>query len=334
MHETLRALCSRHGIVMIGEPTLLPHSQASWLLTGSSGEKWIAKPNRPEDKSVEMLRSFKMLHPHFRHPLPLTKPEDGYLLYESIPGQVLADGAFDTPEIVETVFEVIGRFRAMMRSLSLVPFLEEKLNQSRIPPGWNSMDSAAPPQSGPRSESVKPMPTRLQIAGSFRWAHQLAASASTLTTSLGVWTDAPIRRFQEQLDRHLSIHIPVVGNNLSHTAMHPEHLLVCENGEIGIVGWHIEPRPRFYMNHTYLAWALLRSEEPALLPLCRDYLSRERAMDFHKDHQLVHALCLLEQLTELLHRPADQRAGRWRDGIALAEALFRECVEAMTEDAG
>ncbi len=334
MHETLRALCSRYGIVTTGEPALAPHSQTSWLLTDSSGETWIAKPNRPEDKSVEMLRSFKMLHPHFRHPLPLSNPEDQYLLYASIPGQVLADGVFDTPDIVETVFELIGRFRAMMRSLSLVPFLEEKLNKSRIPPGWNSMDSAAPPQSRARSDSVKPMPTRLQIAGSFHWARQLTARASELITSSGVWTDAPLRRFQEQLDGHLSIHIPVVGNNLSHTAMHPEHLLLCENGEIGIVGWHIEPRPRFYMSHTYLAWALLRSEERTLLPLCRDYLSRERTGDFHKDHRLVHALCLLEQLAELIRRPENQKASRWRPGIALAEAQFRECVETVSEVAG
>ncbi|MHC1744761.1 MAG: hypothetical protein AB9873_17275 [Syntrophobacteraceae bacterium] len=333
MHESLRALCNRYGVFYTGEPRQLPHSQTCWLLVGNSGEQWIAKLNRPDDKSVEMLRSFKMLHPHFRHPVPLSSPEDGFLLYASIPGQVLADGRFDEPEVIETVFEVIGRFRAMMRSLSLVPFLEEKLNKSRLPPDRESLDSAGPPQGAARSESVEPMPTRLQIAGSFHWARRLAAHDSELIASLGLWPGAPIGAFREQLDRHLSIHIPVVGNNLSHTAMHPEHLLLCENGEVGIVGWHIEPRPRFYMNHTYLAWALLRAETPALLSHCRDYLSRERTRDFYKDHQLVLALCLLEQLAEMARPTPSHRASQSHSGIALAEALFRECVENVADHA-
>lgn len=334
MHETLHALCDRYGISYAGDPSLLPHSQACWLLVGRSGEQWIAKPNRPDDKSVEMLRGFTMLHPHFRHPLPLSRPEDEYLLYASIPGQVLADGGFERPEVIETVFEVIGRFRAMMRSLSLVPFLEEKLNKSRPPQSLNALDSAGPPLGGARSESVKPMPTRLQIAGSFHWTRDCAASAVGLIASLGLWPEAPIGAFREQLDRHLSIHIPVVGNNLSHTALHPEHLLLCEDGEIGIVGWHIEPRPRFYMNYTYLAWALLRSETPALLALCRDYLARERTRDLYKDHQLVLALCLVEQMAELVRPIANRKSSQFISGIALAEALFRECVENVAQNAG
>jgi hypothetical protein len=135
--------------------------------------------------------------------------------------------------------------------------------------------------------------------------------------------------FRELLDRHLSIHIPVIGNNLSHTAVHPEHILRCDDGGIGLVGWHIEPRPRFYMNHTYLAWAILRSETPFILAYCRDFLAPERTGDFHKDHQLVFALCLLEQLAEIARLHPNLSAGPFSSGITLAEALFCECVDKL-----
>jgi hypothetical protein len=247
-----------------------------------------------------------------------------------MPGEVLAGGPFDSPEVIERVFEVIGRFRAMMRSLHLVPFLEEKLKKSSRSQDAVLPDPGGGRYDGQRSDSSPPMPTRLQIAGSFHWARKQADSAAEVISSLGLWPQAPLETFRDHLDRHLSIHIPVVGNNLSHTAMHPEHILLCGDGEIGVVGWHVEPRPRFYMNHTYLAWALLRSETPVILAHCRDSFSRERTRDFYRDHQLVLALCLMEQLAELARPTTMHEAIRFRSGIALAEALFCDCVDNIT----
>jgi hypothetical protein len=332
MHETMRAFCKRYGVHCGGDPQVLPHSQKSWLFVDRSGGRWVVKPNQPEDKSAEMLRSFRILHPPFRHPQPLSSPDDPYLLYAYLPGQVLARGPFDDPEVIERVFEAIGRFRAMMRSLNLVPFLEEKLKKSPLAQGGELSNADGKWNHRQRTDPSKLMPTRLQIAGSFHWARRQAESSCELISSLGWWAQAPLAAFRDHLDRHLSIHIPVVGNNLSHTAMHPEHIVLGEDGGLGVVGWHIEPRPRFYMNHTYLAWALLRSETPFILAHCRDTLSRERTRDFYKDHQLVFALCLIEQLSELVRPTSLHEVSRFHAGIALAEALFCECVEILARE--
>lgn len=329
MRESLHAYCRRVGVICRSDPQLLPYSENSWRLIDTSGREWVAKPNEPGDRCVEMLQGFTMLHPHFRHPHPLSKPDDPYVLYPYIQGQVLADGPFDTPDMVETVFEVIGRFRAMMRSLNLLPFLEEKLKQSNPIGDAASWDSGGARRAVSRSEAVKLMPTRLQIAGSFHWARKETDLAIHAVTSLGLWPRAPFEAFKEQLERRLSIHIPVVGNNLSHTAMHPEHILLCEDGAIGLVGWHIKPRPRFHMNQSYLAWALLRSGKPAMLACCREALSREKTRDFHKDHQLVFALCLLEQTARATRPASNLKDGPLSQGIALAEACFSECVESL-----
>ncbi len=330
MQESLADFCRRIGVIWENDPQLLPYSKKSWLLTDPSGSLWVVKPNNPDDRCVEMMRGFDLLHPHFHHPHPLSKPDDPYVLYAYIPGQVLADGPFDTPEAVDAVFEVIGRFRAMMRSLNLLPFLEAKLKPSPPIDDAGSWDSGGARRRDSRSESVKPMPTRLQIAGSFHWALREADRAIQVVTSRGVWPQAPLSIFREHLERHVSIHIPVVGTNLSHTAMHPEHILLCGNGEIGLVGWHIEPRPRFHMNHSYLAWALLRSGKPFMLACCRNAISREATGDFHKDHHLVFALCLLEQLARATQPAASSGAVPHEAGIALAEAFFSECVATLS----
>jgi len=36
-------------------------------------------------------------------------------------------------------------------------------------------------------------------------------------------------------------------------------VLLCPEGVLGIVGWHIEPRPCFYMQYTYLMWSFFHS---------------------------------------------------------------------------
>jgi hypothetical protein len=82
MHETMRAFCRRYGVHYESEPQLLPHSRKSWLVVDASGGQWVVKPNQPDDKSAEMLRSFNMLHPPFRHPRSLSNPDD---LTSSIP---------------------------------------------------------------------------------------------------------------------------------------------------------------------------------------------------------------------------------------------------------
>lgn len=331
MQETLRAFCESCGIPWDADFLALPHSRKSWLVLASSGDRWVVKPNRPLDKSVDMLRCFSMLHPPFRHPKPLSSPEDPCLLYAYLPGQVLADGAFDSPEVIERVFEAIDRFRAMMRSLHLVPFLEDKLKKSLPAEVGGTSGSALKRDDRHRSDGSKPMPTRLQIAGSLHWARALAENACDLVVSLGWWSKAPLTAFRDLLDRYLSIHIPVVGNNLSHTAMHPEHILLGGDAELGVVGWHIEPRPRFYMPLTYLAWSLLRSERPVLLAFCRDALAPRRTRDFFKDYQLVFALCLIEQLAELARGVSPHDVSRFQTGIGRAEALFHECVGNLSE---
>jgi hypothetical protein len=124
----------------------------------------------------------------------------------------------------------------------------------------------------------------------------------------------------------------VVGSNLSHTALHPEHLLACPDEQLGIVGWQIEPRPRFYMIYTYLAWSFFHSRKSDVGGFYRGYLTRSSSRAFHTEHHLVFALCLMEQLARWCGQESAEALSIAAQRIDEAKRLFLECVEKTRKD--
>jgi hypothetical protein len=134
----------------------------------------------------------------------------------------------------------------------------------------------------------------------------------------------PLAALRERLHNRFSIHLPTTGSNLAHTALHPEHLLLITGQPLGVVGWHIAPRPRFYMMYTYLAWSLLHSRRADATVFYRDYLHRNSSRAFYEEHHLVFAFCLMEQMVRVVE---ENREGSG----TLAPEREREAAELLSE---
>ena len=326
MGQGLRDFCKRYQVEIGEEPQLLPHSCQSWLLTDMAGKRWVAKAKGPEETIPERLKNFAVLYPPFLYPQPASQPYDPYLLYPYIEGTVLADGPFEEGEIIDQVMEIIGRIQALMRSLNLAPHYQQTL-RSQEPGQEGLMDSRFSLGWLQAMNDQQKRGRHREIAESFQWTEARLQEWCGVVRSRGVLTKAPLAAYREQIKKNFSMHVPVVGSNLCHTAMQPEHLLLCPGGQMGVLGWHIEPRPRFYMVYTYLVWSLLHSRRPDGKEYYRTLLAKNSNASFYEEHHRVFALCLLEQVARSCReqttdgfRPSEQR-------LEEAEQLFCECVE-------
>ncbi|MGA7878860.1 MAG: hypothetical protein WCA08_24585, partial [Desulfoferrobacter sp.] len=98
MQKNLRNFCRRYQVIYNEEPHLLSPQSCTWLIRDVDGKKWVAKEKSPHDPAVELLNNFKMLHPSFNHPQPVSEYNEDYCLYPYIEGTMLADGPFEDPE--------------------------------------------------------------------------------------------------------------------------------------------------------------------------------------------------------------------------------------------
>ena len=333
MQESLRPFCSEHRIHFDEEPQLLAPSRHTWLIKDILGKQWVIKSKDLDDGTPELLKNFSVLHPPFLYPQPISESDDAFLLYPYLPGRLLAEESFENPEMIDTVTEVIGRMQALMRSLVLVPFYQETMRFK----GEGKGDGDDPLQSLSFSRvqdtSERQRAARhKEMADSYRWTERTVQSCWDVLQAHGLWADAPIEEYRERVHNLFALHVPVVGTNLSHVSLHPEHLLVCPDGLLGIVGWRIEPRPRFYMIYTYLAWTFFHSKKPDALEFYRERLLRNSRRAFHTEHHLVFALCLMEQLARWCRQSAGESLPSGAQRIAEAGELFFECVENTRKD--
>jgi hypothetical protein len=328
MQESLRAFCLQHRIHFDEEPHLLAPSRHAWHIKDILGKHWVVKSKDPEDATPELLKSFSVLHPPFHYPQPASDPEEAFLLYPYIQGSLLADGDLENPEVIEQVMEVIGRVQAAMRSLVMVPFYQETLGLKDE--RKDTLDSPPERLSFSRiqgtSEQQRAARHR-EMAESYHWTERKTQSCSDVLQSHGLWSQAPFEEFRERIHKHFSLHLPMAGPNLSHAALHPQHLLSCPDGLFGIIGWRIEPRPRFYMTYTYLAWSFLHSSKPDAGDFYRERLARNSSRAFHMEHHLVFAFCLVEQLAHWCEQKADQAWQPAAQRVGEARELFIECIE-------
>lgn len=331
MIGSLREFCLRHQVHFEEEPQLLYSSRSTWLIRDILGKQWVIKTKEPGDSTPELLRNFSVLHPPFLYPQPVTGPDDPYLMYPLLHGELLAEDGFENPEIIEKVMDLIGRVQATMRSLVLVPQYQETMKLKDRDPLENPLERLSFDRTQGTSEQQRAARHR-EMAESYHWTERIIDVCRDALQAQGLWAGAPFDEYRERVHGLFALHIPVVGSNLSHAAFHPAHLIACPDGELGIVGWRIESRPRFYMIYTYLAWSFFHSRKQDALEFYRQYLVRKSSRAFHTEHHLVFALCLMEQLAHWCGQKTIETLSNAAQRIDEAKGLFLECVAKTRKD--
>lgn len=328
MLESLEEFCARFRIRFQENPSPLRNSRDAWLVRDLSGRLWVVKSKPSQDASGEFLKKLSVLHGPFVCPQPSSDPEDAFLLYPYIEGQVLADGPFEEPALVERVEEIAGRIQAMMRSLILVPFYQEMIRLKA--PGTNESFPMVDRYSAEKVELAdmeNKQARQREIADSYRWMNERLPACCEFVQSRGWWPRTALETYREKMLQSFAIHVPMVGSNLAHCAFHPEHLILCPEGDIAIVGWHVESRPRFYMKYTYWAWSFLHSRHPDQMDHYRNLVAREMAGAFQRERSQVLSFCIMEQLVETCEGGGEEALTGRR--VDLSETLFLECTQHM-----
>lgn len=325
MIGSLREFCLRHQVHFEEEPQRLHSSRNTWLIRDILGKQWVVKSKEPAEATPELLKSLSVLHPPFHYPEPVSEPDAPYLMYPFLQGRLLAEEGFEDPETIEKVMDLIGRVQATMRSLVLVPHYQETLKLKDRSPLENPLEGLSFDRTQGTTEQQRAARHR-EMAESYHWTERNLDVCWNALQAHGLWAGAPFDEYRERVNGLFALHIPVVGSNLSHAALHPQHVIGCPDGQLGIVGWRIESRPRFYMIHTYLAWGFLRSERADACEFYRSYLARNSRRAFHTEHHLVFALCLMEQLAHWCEREPAEPLVNAAQKIEEASGLFAECV--------
>ncbi|MFC1896072.1 hypothetical protein ACFL0Q_05365 [Thermodesulfobacteriota bacterium] len=334
MERKMEEFCRLHGIAFDEDPQVLSNSREARLVADVSGKKWVAKPNPPGDSGAEALKGFQVLSPPFRCPRPHTEPDDPYLLYQFIAGSPLCDDNFESQDTIDRMLELTARVRALMRSLILVSHYEETLSEGEK--GSPSRQEAPRRFNLAQNQAMDQRQKLARIKEIERcrdWTETKARMHCEWLQPKGLWPASSLESFHEQIFKTFSLHLPIVGNNLAHTAFHPEHLILCPDGEMAIVGWHVEPRPRFYMRYTYLAWSFFHSELRDPVDAYRDTILRHSSEAFSREHHLVFALCLLERLFACRQYEGSDPLEARPERLDQAAELFSYCVTKGAEAA-
>lgn len=327
MLEGIRDTCLRNRVYFDEEPSLLPFASRTWVFKDVLGKDWVWKSVKPGENAAELLKSFEVLHPPFLFPRPVSQPDEPALLYPFLPGKPLAGDSFDDPALIERVMDTLGRLQAAMRSLSLVPHYQETLRLKNTDNvslddlfGGRSMDHLQ--NLNDRQRAARQM----EMEESYHWTNKRASETSRTLVSAGLWSAAAVDTFLDRLKNYFPLHVPVMGSNLCHCAAHPEHLLLCGEDALGLVGWQVAPRPRFYMQHTYLCWSLLHSKRPDAVEFHQDRLKQMSSRAFLTEHHLVFLFCLVEQLADFLEA-GNQTLGLPESRVKACTRLLDDCLE-------
>lgn len=332
MQARVREFCLRHGLHFHGDPQPLSGRAGAWLIEDRDGNRWVVKARSPQSPTVELLSNFKMLHPPFRFTDPVcAEPNDTYWLYRFLDGTILADGPFDEPWVIEQVMELAGRLQALLRSLILVPFYRETLRSKETDGAFRGnvsrFDLSRIQTMDDRQKSAR----HLEIAQSYQWTEKQMERFVRELSRHPLCSKLPLAELRDRLHSRFSIHLPTAGSNLAHTALHPEHLLLLHaEGPLGVVGWHIAPRPRFYMLYTYLAWGLLHSSRADAAAFYREYLRQNSSRAFYEEHHLVFAFCLMEQLVIMARENRDGARAPVPEREREALGLLAECADNLS----
>lgn len=330
MVEALRDFCIRYRVHFDIDPEPMQGSRKAWLVRDVTGKRWVIKARRQDDTSGELLQNLTYLHGPFITPHPVSDPEDPFILYPFIDGRRLSPGVFEEPGMAERVDETAGRVQAMMRSLILVPFCQEMLRLKE--PGRDKALPFVDKFSAERLEMTNAsnkQARQMEIANSFHWLNGKLPAVAGFIEAEELWPDVEWEAYREKTKNAFSIHVPIVGSNLSHCAFHPEHVLLCADDRMAVVGWHVEPRPRFYMKYTFWAWSLLHSDHPDPSGFYGKLLTRECSGAFQKERCQVLSFCILEQFVDAYSRArieGERPSDAW---VSRAKGLFRDCVAGM-----
>lgn len=325
MQESLHNFCRCYRLIYDEEPHSL--SPQSWLIRDVDGKKWVIKEKSRGDDAVDLLKSFAMLHPCFCHPQPVSRDNEDYYLYPYIEGTMLSDGPFEHPEVIENVFELAGRLQALFRSLVLVPFYEETLRSKEFEGNFNREVSRFGMERLQRMDDHQKSSRQRDIARSYRWTEERLEYCIQRLETRPLWSPGLLHTFRDRIQKSLAIHTPFTGSNLSHSALQPEHLLVCPDGNFGIIGWHIEPRPRFYMVYIYLAWSFMHTRRRDAKHFYQAYLVENSSKAFYDEHHLVFGFCLLEQIVASLEKHSNSHLILSDEREHAAAELFANCAK-------
>ena len=330
MEEFLKDIADRYHIFASGPMKRLGFSSHSWRFQDVSGKQWVLKTRAADSRTFAILQSLSLLFPPFRHPEPVSQLGDPYLLYPYMEGTPLEEKLFETPEVVDQVLETIDRLPALMRSLVLVPQFEQTL-RLRNADFSRSRSGEAAPATAP-ANAGEPFRNHHQgqdIDQSFQWTKDRVNVCCDLMKTSGIWPRTLLDTFQAYAQSMQSIHYAIAGNNLSHTALVPEHLVLDTNTTLCILGWRMAPRPRFFMMYSYLAWSALHSNKPDPFNDYRARLSENNSRPFYDQHLFVAAFCLLDQIKRCSQGSSPTASQACDEKLRPAGDLFRDCVEGL-----
>lgn len=270
--------------------------EQTWHCQDGKGTALILKTGPPAAlASGRFLEKLAHLYAAFQYPRLVAWQPGRFLLYPYIGGQKLAQEDFEAPEQQAAVMELAGQLIALFQSLRLAPMFQT-LKTRHLEKAL--AEENAPQTSGSLSLGLDTRPSRRsEIAQSYHWAVELVRNRSAQLIAAGV-PQTLFAAFQEKLEQTTSIHLTPSGTNLAHTAFTPEHLIQCPEGHFGIVGWQVAPRPYNYMRLKYLAWGLVHSPAPDILPRYQAYLAQVPKVSPPWATAMTLALALIETWCE------------------------------------
>ncbi len=293
--EPLGKVCEQHGL----EPySLLSENYPTWLCKDTRGRLYVLKRvDRSQDPHT-MLRALRALYTPFKYPVPVTGIGDPYLVYPWIEGRCFSDVDLFEKDLLGDVLELAGRIQALLRSLHLVPFFEKGLNVCEKQGFGNTASSIATRINfgcSPMLDQEIKKARRYEVAASYRWVNKGIEKWSDTIVKTGIWERESLEKFKELLDVFPAIHLPITGNNLVHGKFTPDHVILCPDGSVAVISWRVDPRPRRYMQLTFLAWALFRDSNPGIYDRFSDLFPKFFARSFYLENLIVLNICLLEQ---------------------------------------
>ncbi|HDM79495.1 MAG TPA: hypothetical protein ENG51_24005 [Deltaproteobacteria bacterium] len=295
-NDTLREFSQNYGIEVTGR---LSEKAYVWKGVDSEGNLFVIKEVDKSQDPHTILRALRALYTPFRYPVPITSFGDRYLIYPWIEGKRFDLTVYEEQERnLEEILELAGRIQALLRSLHLVPFFEKSMQSSDSPESHDTASSIATRINfgcSPMLDQEIKKARRYEVAASYRWVNEGLKKWRNTIVETGIWKDSLIDQFGELLDASPAIHLPITGNNLAHGKFTPDHVILCPDNTLGVVSWRVDPRPRRYMQLSFLSWLLFHDSKTGIYEKFSRLLPRFFAKTFYFENLLVLNICILEQ---------------------------------------